>query len=100
MNEKAPMQASLAYESAAELFGVLSTPARLLIIGALCHGEKNVTQLRSEIGLSQPGMSRHLNLLYRAGVVAKRRSGAQMFYRIADESVLRVCKAVCSQVSQ
>jgi DNA-binding transcriptional ArsR family regulator len=100
MNEKAPLQASLGYESAAELFGVLSTPARLRIIGALCNGEKNVSQLLGEIGLSQPGMSRHLNLMYRAGVVAKRRSGAQVFYRIADESVVRVCKAVCSQVSQ
>lgn len=90
--------ASPVFERAAELFGVLSTPIRLRIIGALCGGEKNVSHLLSEIEVSQPNMSRHLNVLYQAEVVAKRRSGAQVFYRIADESVVLVCKAVCSQV--
>jgi len=98
MKDEAPQGSSLAYESAAELFGVLSTPARLRIIGALCGGEKNVSQLLDQIGMSQPNMSRHLAVLYRAAVVGKRRNGAQVFYRIADESVVRVCKAVCSQI--
>ena len=100
MKDETPQESSLTFESAAELFGVLSTPARLQIIGALCSGEKNVSELLGLIGLSQPNMSRHLNVLYRAGVVGKRRFGAQIFYRIADESVVRVCKAVCSQVGQ
>lgn len=89
---------SLAFERAAELFGVLSTPVRLRILGALCGGERNVSHLLGDIAVSQPNMSRHLNVLYRTGVVAKRRSGAQIFYRIADESVLLLCKSVCSQV--
>ena len=88
----------MAFVRAAELFGVLATPVRLRIIGALCGGEKNVSQLLEDIEVSQPNMSRHLNVLYRTGVVAKRRSGVQVFYRIADESVVRVCKAVCSQI--
>jgi len=86
------------YERAAELFGVLATPIRLRIIGALCGGEKNVSQLLGEIEVSQPNMSRHLNVLYRTQVVAKRRCGVQVFYRIANESVVQMCKAVCSQV--
>lgn len=89
-----------AFEGAAELFGVLSTPIRLRIIGALCEGEKNVSQLLQDIDVSQPNMSQHLNVLYRAGVVGKRRQGAQMFYSIADETVVRVCKAVCTQAGQ
>ncbi len=88
------------FDGAAELFGVLSTPIRLRIIGALCDGEKNVSQLLQGIEVSQPNMSQHLNVLYRAGVVGKRRSGAQVFYRIADETVVRVCKAVCAQISR
>lgn len=86
------------FDGAAELFGVLSTPIRLRIIGALCDGEKNVSQLLHDIAVSQPNMSQHLNVLYRAGVVAKRRHGVQVYYRIGDESVVRVCKAVCSQI--
>lgn len=88
----------MAFDRAAELFGVLATPVRLRIIGALCRGEKNVTKLLDEIEVSQPNMSRHLNVLYRTGVVAKRRSGVQVFYRIADESVVLVCKAVCERI--
>lgn len=84
------------FERAAELFGVLSTSARLEIIGQLCNGERNVSELLGAIAVSQPNMSRHLNVLYQAGVVSKRRSGAQVFYRIANESVVVMCKAVCS----
>lgn len=87
------------FERAAELFGLLSTPIRLRIISELCNCEKNVGQLLGTIEVAQPNMSQHLNMLYRAGVVAKRRQGAQVFYRIADESVALVCRAVCTQVA-
>jgi ArsR family transcriptional regulator len=87
------------FEKAAELFAVLSTPIRLRIISELCHGEKNVGQLLERIGVPQPNMSQHLNILYRAGLVGKRRQGVQMFYRIADVSAVRVCRAVCTQVA-
>jgi len=99
MKDDIPQEASMSdFDGAAELFGVLSTPIRLRIIGALCDGEKNVSQLLHDIAVSQPNMSQHLNVLYRAGVVAKRRHGVQVYYRIGDESVVRVCKAVCSQI--
>ena len=87
------------FERAAEWFGVLSTPMRLRIIRALCQGEKNVGQLIEVLGVSQPNMSQHLNLMYRAGLVGKRRQGTQVYYRIADESAVRVCRAVCTQVA-
>lgn len=85
-------------DRAAELFGVLSTPVRLRIIGELCQGEQDVTHLLAQIEASQPNMSRHLQVLYQAGVLGKRRSGQHVFYRIADESVARVCRAVCMNV--
>ena len=87
------------FEKAAELFAVLSTPIRLRIISELCQGEKNVGQLLERIGVTQPNMSQHLNLLYRAGLLGKRRQGAQVFYRIADETAVMVCRAVCTRVA-
>lgn len=87
------------FERAAELFGLLSTPVRLRIVSALCKGEMNVSELRTLIDVAQPNISQHLTMLYRSGVVAKRRSGAQVFYRIADEFSGLVCRAVCSQVA-
>ena len=87
------------FESVAELFSVLSTPIRLRIISAVCQGEKNVSQLLAEIDTTQPNMSQHLSMLYRSGVLAKRREGTQMYYRLQSERVATLCRAVCTQVA-
>ena len=87
------------FDRAAELFALLSTPIRLCIISELCQGEKNVGQLLSNIDVTQPNMSQHLNIMYRSGILGKRREGAQMFYRIADETAAKVCRAVCTQLA-
>ena len=39
----------LVFESAAELFGLLSTPVRLKIVSAVCNGERNVSELLEQI---------------------------------------------------
>ena len=87
------------FDSVAELFAVLSTPIRLKIISALCNGEKNVSQLLEEIDTTQPNMSQHLSTLYRAGVLARRREGTQIRYRLESERVAALCRAVCTQVA-
>jgi DNA-binding transcriptional ArsR family regulator len=87
------------FDSVAELFAVLSTPIRLKIISAVCQGEKNVTELLGEIDTTQPNMSQHLSMLYRSGVLSKRREGTQMYYRLQSERVATLCRAVCTQVA-
>lgn len=87
------------FERAAALFSLLSTPIRLRVISALCDGEKNVSELLGAIDVSQPNMSQQLNMMYRAGVLAKRRDGAHIFYRVADETAMRVCRSVCTQIA-
>jgi DNA-binding transcriptional ArsR family regulator len=89
----------LVFDSVAELFSVLSTPIRLKIISAVCNGEKNVSELLAEIDTTQPNMSQHLSMLYRSGVLAKRREGTQMYYRLQSERVATLCRAVCTQVA-
>jgi len=86
------------FNLAAELFRVLSAPMRLKIISCLCSGEKNVTELLQKIGTTQPNMSQHLNTLYQAGVLGKRRDGVQIYYRIIDERIPALCHAVCNKV--
>lgn len=88
------------FERAADLFRVLSAPTRLKIISALCSGEKNVGALLAQIATTQPNMSQHLHTLYKAGVLGRRREGVQIYYRITDERVLTLCKAVCAQLAQ
>jgi len=99
MDAAASPNADAVFESVAELFGLLSTPVRLKIIGALCNGEKNVSQLLSEIDTTQPNMSQHLATLYRAGVLGKRRDSTQIYYRLQSERVATLCRAVCTQVA-
>jgi ArsR family transcriptional regulator len=57
-----------------------------------------VGQLLENIGVAQPNMSQHLNILFRSGILGKRRQGAQVFYRIEDETAAKLCRAVCLQV--
>lgn len=93
-----PEVTSKVLERAAELFGVLATPVRLRIIGELCESERNVSHLLGAIEVSQPNMSRHLNVLYQAGIVTKRRSGAHVIYTLANDSVVSICKVVCNHM--
>lgn len=87
------------FELAAEVFRVMSAPMRLKIISRLCNGEKNVSQLLEEIETTQPNMSQHLNTLYQAGVIGRRREGVQIFYRIVNDRVVTLCRAVCTQIA-
>lgn len=87
------------FEKAAEVFRVMSAPMRLRIISALCNGEKNVGELLAEIDTTQPNMSQHLNTLYQSGVVGKRREGVQIYYRIVNDRVVTLCRAVCVQIA-
>ena len=82
------------FSVAAELFGLLSSPVRLKIVCALANAEMNVSQLLARVPASQPNLSRHLSTLYRCGVLARRREGVQVFYRISGERVALLCQAV------
>lgn len=84
-------------EKAAEVFRVMSAPMRLRIISCLCSGEKNVGELLEAIDTTQPNMSQHLNTLYMAGVLDKRREGVQIYYRIVNNNIVNICRAVCQQ---
>lgn len=83
------------FEQAAELFGLMSSPLRLRLVSALCGRELNVGQLIECVGASQPNVSQHLAVLHRAGVLARRRDGSQVYYRIGNAGVSAICRSVC-----
>lgn len=88
------------FESAADLFRVMSAPMRLKIINCLCDGEKNVSYLLTQVNTTQPNMSQHLNTLYQAGILGKRREGVQIFYRVIDQRIVSICEAVCHEINR
>ncbi len=98
-NASGPVESDEVFELAAEVFRVMSAPMRLKIISSLCNGEKNVGELLAEINTTQPNMSQHLGTLYQAGVLGKRRDGVQIYYRIINDRVVTLCRAVCTQIA-
>lgn len=87
------------FDLAAETFRVMSAPMRLKIINCLCTEEKNVGQLLDEIDTTQPNMSQHLNTLFKSKILGRRREGVQIYYRIINERVVTLCRAVCTQIA-
>lgn len=82
----------------AEKFRMLADPTRLAILRALMQGERNVTQVVEETGRNQANVSKHLKMLADAGLVARRKEGLQVFYRLDDPLVERLCKLVCETI--
>jgi DNA-binding transcriptional ArsR family regulator len=92
-------QSQRVFDLAAELFTLLGTPMRLRILNALCDGEQSVTQMLTKIDTTQPNLSQHLAVMYRSGVLAKRKDGTQVIYRVQSEKALTLCRSVCSQIA-
>jgi ArsR family transcriptional regulator len=79
-------------------FKVLAEPARLQILNALRAGEMTVTELIEATGIKQANVSKHLQLLYAAGFVDRRKVGLHVYYHIADEGVFQLCQLVCGRL--
>ena len=79
----------------AERFKALAEPNRLAILSTLHAGELSVGELVDATGLGQANVSKHLDVLRRYGLLARRKDGLNVFYRVADEDVFRICDIMC-----
>jgi ArsR family transcriptional regulator, arsenate/arsenite/antimonite-responsive transcriptional repressor len=77
---------ALDVRAASRLFKALGDETRLRIVALLSHGELCVCHLQEALGLSQPAVSRHLGVLRAAGVVADRRGGKWVYYRLLRQA--------------
>ena len=88
-------------EQAAERFRLLSDPTRLRLLNELDDiDELAVGELAERAGVGLSNTSKHLHQLEREGIVAKRRSGTTILYRIADPTLAELCDLVCSGLRQ
>jgi rhodanese-related sulfurtransferase/DNA-binding transcriptional ArsR family regulator len=67
---------------------------RLELVEQLAQGERSVETLASRTGLSIANASQHLQQMRRVGIVAARREGKFVFYKLADEAVLAALAAL------
>ena len=84
----------------ARRFQVLGEPCRLRILHVLQNGAMTVNQVVDRLDGNQPNISKHLQILFDAGLVGRERSGNNIFYSIADPVVFRLCELVCRSTAR
>jgi ArsR family transcriptional regulator len=81
-------------EDAAALLKALANPDRLLLLCRLVDGERSVSELGASTAIEQPSLSQQLGVLRGERLVATRRAGKQVIYRIASPAALTVLEAL------
>jgi DNA-binding transcriptional ArsR family regulator len=97
------MKVTSGYQQQAQLFRALSHPVRLRILDILARQEACVCHLTAILGQRQPYVSQQLATLREAGLVADRRDGTLIYYRLADEhlaELLEEGKTVVQDLSE
>lgn len=82
------------YEQFARVGKMVSHPKRVEILDLLCQSERSVDEIARLSGTSVTSASAQLQVLRHARVVLARRSGRQVIYSLADESVARLVEAL------
>lgn len=84
-----------AIETAASMLKCIGHAVRLQIIELLDReGEQNVTAIYEALAIEQAVASQHLNLMRDRGILASRREGVNVYYRINDPRVTRVIDCI------
>ena len=92
MSSQGPKQALFAQFAA--VAKTLGHAHRLELLEQLAQGERSVEVLAQRTGLSIANASQHLQQMRRAGLVANRRDGKFVYYRLTDEAVLDLLAAL------
>lgn len=76
------------YEARAEIIKAMAHPSRLIIIDQLAKKEKCVGDLTELIGCDTSTVSKHLNILKKAGLVLSDKRGLNVYYRLKTPCIL------------
>ncbi len=79
---------------AARLLAMMSNPNRLMLLCALLEGEQPVSALHGRVGLSQGAVSQHLSKLRALDLVAARREGQSIHYRLNGPEVAAILETL------
>ncbi|HWH75705.1 MAG TPA: metalloregulator ArsR/SmtB family transcription factor [Methylibium sp.] len=79
-----------AADAAVAALKLLANPERLLLLCQLSQGEANVGELEERLGIRQPTLSQQLGVLRSEAVVATRREGKHIYYRVREPAMLEI----------
>jgi DNA-binding transcriptional ArsR family regulator len=92
-----PLPADLA-DLIARRFRALGEPLRVRMLDLLRDEELSVTALAERLDAGQQNVSKHLAVLVETGMLARRKDGNHVYFRIADEGVFALCEQVCGSL--
>ncbi len=88
-------------ERVARRFKVLSEPVRLQLLNLLqVEGPLSVQEIVEATGLRQANVSKHLSLMAREGILARKKEGLHVYYSINDPSIEGLCLLVCNRIRE
>jgi ArsR family transcriptional regulator len=82
------------FQAFARVAKAAAHPHRLALLEQLAQGERNVDSLAERVGITVANASQHLQAMRRAGLVLTRRDGKLVLYRLVDDSVLDLLRAI------
>lgn len=86
-------------QQVAEYFSLLSEPMRLRLLHLLRDEEKCVQELVEATQTSQANVSKHLKVMWQAGILSRRSEGTCAYYRVEDEMIFDLCNRVCNRLA-
>lgn len=78
-------------ENYAEIFKALAHPIRLKIVCGLAKKDEcNVSTMVEKLGIAQPLVSQHLNILKNAGIITGYKKGTQICYKVTNDITKKI----------
>ncbi len=84
-----------AYENAAEFVKAISHEKRLQLIELLKTQERCVEELTASMGVGFKSVSAHLRVMKKQGILATRKDGKRVYYRLRNSEILELFKHIC-----
>jgi len=97
---KAQIPKPLVEELLPKFFKALCDPTRIKIIQLLLEKERNVTDLITNLGISQSGVSNHLACLKWCGFVTSRKEGKNIYYQVTDKRIQKIIHLASQVISE
>lgn len=100
MSRSLQARSARSYDRVARIIQSLAQPIRLAIVDALKDGEMCVCDITAAVGAERSNVSRHLSILSSAGIVASRKQGLMVFYKLRTPCILSVFNCVREVVQE
>jgi len=88
------------FELHAEMCKVFSNPTRLEILNLLNNKELSVTEMIQNTNLSQANISQHLSIMKAKGIVASRRNGKNIYYKLTSPKIIKAFDIIREVLSE